>query len=118
MPILGSIELVQGAVLVSGTVALVLATLSGGHARVRLVTDHLQGLPRRLLASAARIASVSLFAALALGSIWLAADLWNGHERSEVVGVPWRVLRLVANAGFLACALIALKQIMIGRPRP
>ncbi len=111
MPIIGSIEFVQAAVLVSGTVALVLATLHGGHAKVRLVTDRLQGAPRQLLATAARLASVCLFAALACGSIWLAADLWNGHERSEVVGVPWRVLRLIANAGFAACTLIALSKV-------
>lgn len=117
MPIIGSIELVQAAVLVSGTVALVLATLHGGHARVRLLTDRLHGMPRQALATAARLASACLFAALAWGSIWLAADLWGGHERSEVVGVPWRVLRLMANAGFLACTLIALAQVVRGSKR-
>ncbi|WP_305097691.1 TRAP transporter small permease [Croceibacterium aestuarii] len=117
MPIIGSIELVQAAILVSGTIALVLATLHGGHARVRLVIDRLQGAPRHVLAKTSRLASTCLFAALACGSIWLAADLWSGHERSEVVGVPWRILRLIANAGFVACTLIALAGLVRGADR-
>jgi len=116
-PIIGSIELVQAAVLVSGTVALVLATLHGGHARVRLLTDRLRDMPRQVLATASRLASVILFAALAWGSIWLAVDLWGGHESSEVVGVPWRVLRLIANAGFVACTVIALARLARGARR-
>ena len=39
-----------------------------------------------------------LFAALLAGSVWLAADLWDGYERSELLGVPWKLLRLIANA--------------------
>jgi TRAP-type C4-dicarboxylate transport system permease small subunit len=108
LPIVGSIELVQAAILVSGTVALVLATLDDLHARVRLVTSQLGGLPRFLLDRISRLATALLFFALAWGSIWLAADLWTGHERSELLGVPWRVLRLIANLGLVACVLIAI----------
>ncbi len=118
MPIIGSIELVQAAILVSGTVALVLATLHGGHARVRLVIDRLQGAPRHVLANdVARWRRHACSRRLPAGSIWLAADLWSGHERSEVVGVPWRILRLIANAGFVACALIALAGACRGADR-
>ena len=108
LPIVGSIELVQAAILVSGTVALVLATLDDLHARVRLVTNRLSGRPRFILGRLSRLATALLFLALAWGSIWLSADLWTGHERSELLGVPWRVLRLIANLGLVSCVLIAI----------
>ena len=108
LPIVGSIELVQAAILVSGTVALVLATLDDLHARVRLITSRLRGGALFVLNRLSRLATALLFLALAWGSIWLAADLWTGHERSELLGVPWRVLRLIANLGLVACALIAI----------
>jgi hypothetical protein len=55
-----------------------------------------------------RLAAALLFLALAWGSIWIAADLWTGYERSELLGVPWRALRLIANLGLLSCVAIAL----------
>ena len=111
-PLLGSIEIVQAAVLVSGTVALVLATLGDEHARAKLLTRHLSPRGAALSRAFAALAAVLVFAAIAAGSIWVAADLWNGAERSELLGVPWRVLRLIANAGFVACAAIALLALL------
>lgn len=107
-PIVGSIELVQAAILVSGTVALVLATLDDRHAWVRLLTSRLREGPQFLLGRLSRLAAALLFLALAWGSIWIAADLWTGYERSELLGVPWRALRLIANLGLLSCVAIAL----------
>jgi TRAP-type transport system small permease protein len=111
LPFIGSIELVQAAVLVSGTTALVLATQSNEHARVRLVTRRLRMRGRVASAAIANIAALAVFLALAGGSIWIAADLWDGGERSELLGVPWRVLRIIANAGLVACAGITLKAL-------
>jgi len=107
-PLIGSIEIVEATILVSGTVALALATLADLHARVRLVTDRLGERAQSGLERFSRLAAAAFFAALAWGSIWLAADLWSGHEQSELLGVPWRVLRLVANVGLVSCAAIAL----------
>jgi TRAP-type C4-dicarboxylate transport system permease small subunit len=107
LPVVGSIELVQAAVLVSGIFGLIFATAGDDHARVRILTDrHARG---RAFAEVFGPLSMALFfAALLAGSVWLAADLWNGHERSEVLGVSWRVLRLIANLGLAACIVIAL----------
>jgi TRAP-type C4-dicarboxylate transport system permease small subunit len=107
-PLIGSIELVQAAILVSGTVALALATMADLHARVRLVTDRVGERAGAVLERLSRLAAAMFFAALAYGSVWLACDLWFGHERSELLGVPWRVLRLFANLGLASCAAIAL----------
>ena len=107
LPIVGSIELVQAAVLVSGIFGLIFATAGDDHAQVRIVTDRLG----RWRSSAEILGPVTMalfFAALLAGSVWLALDLWNGHERSELLGVPWSVLRLVANLGFVACIVVAL----------
>jgi len=116
-PLVGSIELVEAAILVSGTVALALATMADLHARVRLVTDRLGSGAQTVLERFSRLAAAAFFAALAWGSIWLALDLWGGHERSELLGVPWRVLRLVANIGLVSCAAIALAAAFRREPR-
>ena len=105
-PMIGSIELIQAAVLVSGVVGLVFATANGDHARVRIVIDRL-GRGRAVAAAFSRIASILLFGALLAGSAWLAADLWDGYERSELLGVPWSMLRLIANVGLAACIVVA-----------
>ena len=116
LPVVGSIELVQAAVLVSGVFGLIFATAGDDHARVRILTDrHARG---RALADVFGPVSMALFfAALLTGSVWLAADLWNGHERSELLGVSWRVLRLIANLGLAACIIVALAA-LFRRKRP
>jgi TRAP-type C4-dicarboxylate transport system permease small subunit len=106
-PLLGSIEIVQAAVLLSGTAALVLATLGDEHAKVRLITSRLGARGTAASRFVAALAATVVFAALAAGSIWIAADLWDGAERSELLGIPWRILRLVANAGLVACAALS-----------
>ncbi|MGX7896627.1 TRAP transporter small permease [Tsuneonella sp. HG222] len=112
MPVLGSIELVQAAILVSGVIALVLATIDRSHARVQLVSASLTGLSRHVITRFGRLADVVLFALLLAGSVWLAADLWYGHERSELLGIPWSVLRLIANAALVACLGISLARLL------
>ncbi len=116
LPIVGSIELVQAAVLVSGIMGLIFATAGDDHAHVRIVTDRLG----RWRSSAALLGPLSMalfFLALLAGSLWLASDLWNGHEQSELLGVSWRVLRLIANLGLGACIVIALAA-LVRRKQP
>jgi TRAP-type C4-dicarboxylate transport system permease small subunit len=116
VPVVGSIELVQAAVLVSGVFGLIFATEGDDHARVRILTDrHVRG---RSFADLFGPLSMALFfAALLTGSVWLAADLWEGHERSELLGVSWRALRLIANLGLAACIVVALAA-LFRRTRP
>lgn len=116
MPILGSIELVQAAVLVSGVLGLIFATAHDDHARVRLVTDRLRK-SRGLVEAASLVAMVVFFAALLAGSLWLSFDLWNGHERSELIGVPWSALRMIANVGLAICIAVTL-GLLFRRKRP
>ena len=116
IPFIGSIELVQAAVLVSGIAGLIFATAADEHARVRILTDR-----TALGKSAARvigsIGTALFLAGLLAGSSWLAADLWNGHEQSEVLNIPWRPLRLIANLGLFTCIIVAVSA-LFRRPRP
>lgn len=106
----GSIELIQAAVLVAGGIALVLATLHGTHAKVHILVDRFSPGRKALSERGAALVTALFFAALLMGSLWLAIDLWNGHEVSELVGVPWRWLRLFANLCLGATMFILLRQ--------
>ena len=114
MPLPGSIELMQAVVLVSSAIGMVIATWEDSHARVRLLVDRL-GRASRAIADRLSDAMTFIFVlALLAGSFWLSADLWDGYEQSEVVGVPWSVLRLIANLCLAAIALILLGRVLRG----
>lgn len=111
LPLPGSIELVQVAVTISGITALLIATLHGSHARVRLVLDRLSPPLARLMHCSNALLSATFFLLLCVGSAWLLADLWQGYEESEIWRVPYRPLRLLAVAGTLAVALVFLRSL-------
>ncbi|MCX7283341.1 MAG: TRAP transporter small permease [Novosphingobium sp.] len=117
LPLRGSIELVQVAVLVAGSLALLVATVDRSHARVHLLVDRMSDDARAALDRFSALLGALFFAALLAGAGWLMADLWNGHEESEVVGVPWRWMRLFANVAFVAIVVALLGQ-ALRRRRP
>jgi TRAP-type C4-dicarboxylate transport system permease small subunit len=110
IPFLGSIEIVQAAIVVAASSAMVGATLSRAHATVHIVTERLSAPNRRRFQRAADSLSALVFAALAAGSIWLAIDLWNGAESTELLGLPVKALRLVwcASAGIITSLFVTL----------
>ena len=115
-PINGSIELMQAIVLVSGSIALIMATWEDTHARVHLLTERMGPALRRLADWLSDLTTLLFLIALLWGSLWLAADLWHGHEQSELLGVPWQALRVIANAGLVVtCLLLVLR--LAGRLR-
>lgn len=93
--LLGSIEIVQSAVVLIASSAMVVATLVGSHAAVHIVTERLRTATRQRLAIIAAAISALTFAILAAGSIWLLADLWDGYEQTELLAIPLRWLRLL-----------------------
>ena len=103
IPVTGSIELMQAAVLVSGALGLMIATIVQSHARVRLFIDRLSPAGQTTADRISDALSLVFFLALFVGSAWISIDLWDAHEKSEILGVPWRLLRLFANA----CLIIA-----------
>lgn len=110
MPLLGSIELVQGAVLIAGTVAMIIATLLRTHASVHVLMDRISPALRTVLFKVNRLVAALYFLALLTGSTWIAADLWTGDEASELLGVPYRPLRIILALGLAVIALLFLRQ--------
>lgn len=104
--LLGAIEIVEACVVVAATSAIVIATIDGTHARVRILLEQVGEGVADALERMASLASALIFLVLIAGSIWLAADLWNGHEVTEVLGLPLRWFRLFWIAGTLVTAAI------------
>jgi TRAP-type transport system small permease protein len=109
VPLHGSIELVQAAVLIAGSVALIVATQSGSHARVHLLLDRVSEGSQTLLNRAGSLFAAVFFIGLLIGNLWIAADLWGGHEVSEIIGVPYAVLRICANIALGVVSLLFLR---------
>jgi len=113
VPLIGSLELVQAAVLVASAGALVVATLDGAHARVNLIRDRLPTSWRTGLDRLHALAAAVVHGSLLAGTIWIATDLWTGHEESELLRIPYRPLRLVVAFSF--ATLLALSLRALGR---
>jgi TRAP-type C4-dicarboxylate transport system permease small subunit len=114
-PFLGSIKLVQAAIVVAASAAMVGATLNDGHATVHILMERLSPPVRRRFQAVADLVSGAFFAALAAGSIWLVVDLWRGAEQTELLGIPLKPLRLAwCASAILAAGLFAARAIRPG----
>ena len=113
VPLLGSLELVQAAILVASSSALVSATLAGRHASARFLIDRVSPRVRAVMQRSNGILTFVFFLALAVGQIWIAADLWHGHEDSELLHIPYAPLRVTSIVAAVLAALIVLKQTLL-----
>jgi hypothetical protein len=114
LPLLGSIEIVQAAVLIAAAGALLIATIFDSHARVHL----LQRLPTgvlRQLGTVHTLAGMAVVLALLAGSAWITADLWYGHEESELLRIPWLPLRLIVLLMLLSLLGVQLRRLFVAR---
>ena len=109
-PLLGSIELVQVLVGVSGAMALVIATLNDSHALVRLLLANIAAARAALLQRINALAAALFFVALAAGSAWIMAELWNSHEETELLRLPLRPLRVLIVAALGVTAVLFLRK--------
>lgn len=104
--LLGSIEVVQTCIVLIASSAMIFATLKGSHAAVHILTERLSAPVVQRLARMAAAASALLFLVLAACCLCLVADLWNGHERTELLHIPITPLRLLQIAALLFVALL------------
>ena len=112
LPVPGSIEMMQAVVRVSGVIAMLVATIENAHARVELVVDRLSPARRAVADRLSNLLTLLFFAALLAGSSWIAWDLRGAYEQSELLGIPWLALRVIAGLVLLAtCAVLALRVI-------
>lgn len=102
----GSIEIFQVCAVIALSSAILLATIADRHAHVDLLTGRLSQVWQSRLHVAGRLATIAAFALLAIGSAWVAADLWPTHEITEALAIPlagfrwfW-VLSCVAAVGW------------------
>lgn len=113
-PLRGSIELMQPAILVGGAAGLTLATLAANHARIRLLVGRLGPASGAWADRLSELATSLFLGALLAGSGWIALDLWGGHEMSELLGVPWWLMRAFANLCLLVCFLVGIFRAVAG----
>ena len=112
----GTIELIQAAVLIAGSLALIAATAANNHARVRLLVNRLDR-SREWLERGSDLLTALFVLALLAGSGWLAIDLWSSHEVSEIAGISWRWLRLFANLALAVVVVLAVRAFVRGGKR-
>lgn len=110
-PLLGSIELVQAAVLFAACGGLVVAARAQTHARVHLLLERSTGRMRTALNLINAIVSALVYAALLAGSLWIALDLWHAQEESETWHLPYRPLRIVAVLTITWLLLLAVREL-------
>jgi TRAP-type C4-dicarboxylate transport system permease small subunit len=96
VPLLGSIEIVEAVIVFAAGGGLIIATIDRAHARVNLLLERMPGVWRERLRRLHSLAAALLFAALLAGTVWIAIDLWSGHEESELLHIPYRPLRIAA----------------------
>ena len=96
----GSIEVFQVAAVVALSVAILLASLTDRHAAVDLMINRVSPRLQRGLFLGGRLALALAFALLCAGSIWVAADLWDTGEMTEVLAIQLRPFRLF----WIACS--------------
>jgi TRAP-type C4-dicarboxylate transport system permease small subunit len=117
VPLLGAIEIVQVAVLVAASGALLVAAWLGSHARVHLLVDRLPGRARAIVERVHALCGALLYLALLVGSAWMASDLWHGYEHSELLRLPYRPLRVLVVVTLLILVLHALRRAWRGGAR-
>ena len=117
VPLLGSIEMVQAAIVPAACAAMVIASLVGAHATVHLLTDRLSARPREWLTRASALLASFFFAALAAGSAWLTREFWDSFEQTDVLEIPFRPLRALVMVSMAAVAAVFLVKAWRGGRR-
>jgi TRAP-type C4-dicarboxylate transport system permease small subunit len=110
IPFLGALEIIQTAILLTATSAMVSTTLNHSHARVTILIDRLGPTPRAALRAFSALLSALFFVGLTAGTLWLTVDAWNEYEQSELLRIPFRPLRVISFAAGAAIALLFVRD--------
>lgn len=117
MAVLGSIELVQAAILISSTTAILIATWNHSHAKVRVLLNSLSESHGEILGRINAACAAFFFIALTAGGVWITMDMWSAYEQSEILGLPYLPLRCFACVGSAATAVIYLRRVFSRLPQ-
>lgn len=110
IPFVGSIEIVEAVVLFASGGALIVATLDGAHARVNLLLERMPARWRASVEQLHALVAVLFFAALLVGTLWIAVDLWGGQEESELLHIPYRPLRIAVAVSLAALLVLSIRR--------
>lgn len=95
VPLLGALEIIQAAILLTASTSMLMATLTGAHATVHLLVERLSPRGQAALRRAACVVASAFFACLTIAALWLTIDAWNDFEHSELLHIPYRPLRVI-----------------------
>ncbi len=109
-PLLGSIELVQVLVGVSGAMALLVATLKDSHAVVRLLLANIEVRHAAWLQRFNAVAAALFFMALTAGSAWFLLERRGAHEETELLRLPLWPLRVLIVMALLVTSILFLRK--------
>lgn len=118
VPFLGSVEMAQICVVLVGATALVIATGAREHANVRVITERLSEQTRGALERVAHLAAAAFFSLLLAGSAWIAWELRDGAERTELLVFPVMLLRLYWIGCAAICVALFIRHALRGRDKP
>lgn len=113
--IVGALELVQYCITGIVSAAVVIATLSDGHAAVHVLTERLRAPWRAVLARFSDLLSALFFAAILAGDLWIAVELFTRDERSDLLGLPVSPMRLLWCLAQALAGLICLRMLLLGK---
>jgi TRAP-type C4-dicarboxylate transport system permease small subunit len=106
VPLLGALEIIQTAILLAASAAMLSATLADAHATVRLLVERLSPAAQNWLHRGALLVASLLFGCLAVAAGWLTIDAWSEFEHSELLRIPYRPLRLIVVVMTSAIAIV------------
>lgn len=113
VPFLGALEIIQTAILLTASTAMVSTTINHSHARVTILIDRLGPVPRAILLSFSALLSALFFVALAAGALWLTLDTWNEYEQSELLHISFRPLRVISFVTAAAIAVLFVRALFL-----
>jgi TRAP-type C4-dicarboxylate transport system permease small subunit len=106
VPLLGALEIIQAAILLTASASMLSATLAGAHATVHLLVERLSPAAQSVLRRAALAISSAFFGCLAIAAAWLTIEAWNDFEHSELLHIPYRPLRVIVVVMTAAVAVV------------
>jgi TRAP-type C4-dicarboxylate transport system permease small subunit len=103
IPFTGSIELVQAFVVIAASSAIAYASIFATHAAVELVFQRLPVTAQRVVLRLAAALGFVFLVSLLVGSAWIAWEYRDAGERTELLGIEIKWLRLF----WIGCAVIS-----------
>jgi TRAP-type transport system small permease protein len=106
VPLLGALEIIQTAILITASSAMLSATLVDAHATVRLLVERLSPATQSWLHRLALLIAAAFFACLAFAAGWLTLESWGEYEHSELLHIPYLPLRIIVVVMTTAITLV------------